>query len=241
MKIHLEATPRWQAASVASPDSLTSRAKRAVTYATSRLRGGPEEHRAASYWGGLTDYHLSNDSDPIAISRSRWLAESVVPDLGLRSLLEVGTNSGRNLQYIAEANPGIELKGIDVNPRAIEFARSKGLGIKLEVVDANEWSEPSDRWDGVLTMSVLDHIPDEAAERLAANVGVSARHVIAVELWDGSPGERGIYKYSRDTEALFLRQGFETISWDVAPGQYDEDRSQLWCYLGRGPTGHPAS
>jgi SAM-dependent methyltransferase len=105
----------------------------------------------------MTRAQVANDSDPIAISRSRWLAKSVVPELGLRSLLEVGTNSGRNLQYIAKENPGIELKGIDVNPRAIEFARSKGLDIEFEVVDANEWSEPSDRWDGVLTMSVLDH------------------------------------------------------------------------------------
>jgi SAM-dependent methyltransferase len=220
---------------MAAPDSAISRAKRAVTYATSRLRGGPEERKAASYWGGLTDYHLSNDSDPIAIGRSRWLADSVVPALGLRSLLEVGTNSGRNLQYIAEANPGMDLKGIDVNPRAIEFALSKGLNIDFEIVDVNDWSEPPDRWDGALTMSVLDHIPDDAADRLAANIAVSARTVVSVELWDGSPGERGVYKYSRDTAALFARHGFEVVQWDVAPGQYDEERSLLWCYVGRGP------
>jgi hypothetical protein len=213
--------------------SLSSRVREAFSYGISRLRRGPEEVKAASYWGGLTDYHTTNDSDPAAVSRSKWLAESIVPDLGLRSLLEVGTNSGRNLQYIRAADAAIELKGIDVNARAIEYARSKGLPIDFEVVDANDWSEPPNRWDAVLTMSVLDHIPDDAADRLAANIATSARHVIAVELWDGSAGERGVYKYSRDNKALFEAHGFETVRWEKAPGQYDEEQSLLWCYLGR--------
>ena len=216
-----------------SPDSALSRVKRAFTYATSRLHRGPEERKAASYWGGLTDYHLTNDSDPVAIGRSRWLVESILPELGLKSLLEVGTNSGRNLEYIRAADETIDLKGIDVNPRAIDYARSKGLRIDFEVVDANDWAEPEGRWDGVLTMSVLDHIPDEAAERLAANIAKSAAHVISVELWDGSEGERAVYKYSRDTRALFQRHGFQAVRWEKAPGQYDEERSLLWCYVGR--------
>jgi SAM-dependent methyltransferase len=202
-------------------------------YVRSRLHRGPEEDKASAFWSGLSDYHLTNDGDPVAIGRSKWLAEDVVPGLGLRSLLEVGTNSGRNLQYIRAANPTIELKGIDVNARAIEFARSKGLDIEFAVADANRWLEPADRWDGVLTMSLLDHIPDDAAERLAVNIAASVTHVVSVELWDGSHGTRGPYKYSRDTRSLFERQGLTTLRWEKAPGQYDEDKSLLWCYIGR--------
>jgi trans-aconitate methyltransferase len=145
----------------------------------------------------------------------------------------VGTNSGRNLQYVHQALPEMTLKGIDVNTRAIDFARSKGLPITFEVADANHWSEPIDGWDAVLTMSVLDHIPDDAAEILATNISQSARHVIAVELWDGADGTRGIYKYSRNSRELFERHGFETLSWDKAPGQYDEAKSLLWVFTGR--------
>ena len=213
-------------------DSLVTRAKQARTYALSRLRRGPEEEKAAAYWGGLTDYHLSNDSDPIAIARSQWLADEIVPMLDLHSLLEIGTNSGRNLEYIRAKHPGIELKGIDLNPRAIEFARSKNIDIAFAVADANTWTEPVDRWDAALTMSVLDHIPDEATELLAANIARSARHVIAVELWDGETATRGVYKYSRNSRDLFERHGFETIRWEKAPGQYDEEKSLLWCYIG---------
>ncbi len=53
-------------------------------------------------------------------------------------------------------------------------------------------------------------------------------------------GERGVYKYSRDTEALFKHHGFETVRWEKAPSQYDEERSALWGYLGV-CGGHPIS
>lgn len=203
-----------------------------MIYAVGRLRRGTEAERAGRYWGDLPDYHLTNDQDPLARERSRWLAETIVVELGATSLLEVGTNSGRNVEVIRSAHPEMRLKGIDINPRAIEHARGKGLDITFEVADANRWSEPHDAWDAALTMSVLDHIPDDATEVLAANLARSARSVIAVELWDGSAGERGVYKYSRDTRALFERQGFTTLRWEVAPGQYDEQRSLLWAYVG---------
>lgn len=199
------------------------------------MRRGPEWDKASAYWAGLRDYHLTNDSDPIAIDRSQWLADSVIPSLGLTSLLEIGTNSGRNLEYIRRSQPNIELKGIDVNARAIEYARSKNLDIAFELADANCWAEADDSWDGALTMSVLDHIPDDAAEALAANIARSARYVVAVELWDGSSGRRAVYKYSRDTRNLFERSGFATLRWDKAPGQYDEERSQLWAFIGKRP------
>jgi hypothetical protein len=215
------------------PHSVLARAKRALVYFRGRLSGGGESDRASRYWGGLSDYHLSNDEDPVGRARSEWLARDVVPRLGISSLWEIGTNSGRNLEVIRSAHPGLRLKGTDVNSRAIEFARSKGLDIDFAVADANEWTEPPQSWDAVLTMSVLDHIPDDATEALAANIAATARHVITVELWDGSAGSRGVYKYSRDNQELFERHGFTTVMWELAPGQYDVDKSQLWVYLGR--------
>lgn len=213
--------------------SLIARAKRGMVYAASRFRRGSEADKASSYWGGLSDYHLTNDEDPIAIERSEWLANEIVPRFGLTSVLEIGTNSGRNLEYIHRVHPSMRLKGIDVNPRAIEFAKAKGLEVEFELSDANQWAEPPDVWDGALTMSVLDHIPDEAVESLAGNIRTSARHMIAVELWDGDHATRGVYKYSRDTRRLFERHGFECLVWEKAPGQYDEEKSLLWVYVGR--------
>jgi trans-aconitate methyltransferase len=205
----------------------------------SRIRRGTEAGKASAYWASLTDYHLTNDDDPIAHERSRWLADTIVPMIAPDSLLEVGTNSGRNLQYISQARPQMILKGIDVNARAIALARSKRLPITFEVADANDWAEAADSWDAVLTMSVLDHIPDEGAETLAEHISESASAMISVELWDGTPGTRGVYKYSRNTRELFERHGFETLLWEKSRGQYDEDKSLLWLFVGRRlPAGH---
>ena len=198
--------------------SFLARARRGLKYGASRITRGPESLKASTYWGSLSDYHLTNDSDAVAIERSEWLAREIVPGLGLASLLEVGTNSGRNLEYIRASNRDIELKGIDVNPSAIDYAKAKGLDIQFEVADANRWEEPDDRWDAALTMSVLDHIPDDATQVLAGNIARSCRHIIAVELFDGSEGTHAVYKYSRDNRKLFEGVGFATLEWAVAPG-----------------------
>jgi hypothetical protein len=79
----------------------------------------------------------------------------------------------------------------------------------------NHWAEPADAWDAILTMSVLDHIPDDAIESLAANmVRSAARYVIAVELWDGTHGSRGDFKYSRSSRDLFEKHGLHTLHWE---------------------------
>jgi hypothetical protein len=194
--------------------------------------GVPESAAATAYWAGLRDYHTTNDANGLALERSRWVSE-VVAKLGIGSLLEVGTNSGRNLQVIRAAHTQVKLAGIDVNEAAIAFAQSKGLDIDFRIADANHWSEPADAWEAILTMSVLDHIPDDAVESLAAGMAASAsRYVIAVELWDGSAGTRGDFKYSRNNKDLFERKGLHTLCWKPSVGQYDRKQSPLWAYVG---------
>jgi hypothetical protein len=194
--------------------------------------GGPESDAATAYWAGLHDYHEKNDSSAPALERSRWVAETV-RKLGIHSLLEVGTNSGRNLQVVRAAHPDVRLAGIDVNEQAIAFASAKGLDIDFRLSDANHWSEAPDSWEAILTMSVLDHIPDDVIESLAANMAATAsRYVIAVELWDGAHGTRGEFKYSRNNKELFERHGLHTVHWSPSIGQYDTAKSRLWTYIG---------
>ena len=198
------------------------------------FREDREEEQAAAYWGSLADYHLSNDQPEHAIARSEWLARDLLPQLGVSSLLEVGTNSGRNLEYIHRAQPQLRLCGIDVNAKAIHYARAKGLPIDFRVADANAWDFGENSWDAILTMSVLDHIPDGAVESLVRNIARSAsRYVICVELWDGAWGTRDLYKYSRDYRALFGAHGIETQLFEASPGQYDVVNSRLYAFVGR--------
>src|SRR5437868_1695416 len=100
------------------PRSVAARARQAVIYRAGRLRSGSEAEKASDFWARLPYYHLTNDDDPVALERSQWLATEVLPELGIDSLLEVGTNSGRNLAVIRRQHPQLKLRGIDANPRA---------------------------------------------------------------------------------------------------------------------------
>lgn len=199
----------------------------------SRLRHRDPADQATSYWANLREYHATNDADPAAIARSRWIADELVPELGITSLLEVGTNSGRNLAIVKATHPDVRVRGIDVNERAIAWGREHHPEVEFVHQDANRWAQDPDSFDALLTMSVLDHVPDEAIEALAGNmVATASKYVICVELWDGANAERGAYKYSRDTKSLFERHGARTVRWEHAPGQYDTTQSLLWVYIG---------
>ncbi len=196
-----------------------------------RLASRNEAGRATAYWRSLPDYHLSSD-DPIAIERSRWIADTLVPELGIGSILELGTNNGRNLAVVKESRPEVRAAGIDINEAALQQASERGVDVDFRLQDVNEWDDSANSWDAILTMSVLDHIPDDAVEALAPKIAHSGRHVIAVELWTGEHRETALYKYSRDTKALFERHGARTLRWELSPGQYDLDHSPLWLYVG---------
>jgi Methyltransferase domain len=213
-------------------DRLRARTSRSDAPAWTPDDGTAESVAATAYWAGLPDYHKKNDASAPALERSRWVSD-VVGKLGIESLLEVGTNSGRNLQVIRGMHPTTRLAGIDINQRAIAFAKSKQLDIDFRIADANHWTEGPDAWEAMLTMSVLDHIPDDVIESLAANmVSSTSRYVITVELWDGSEGTRGEFKYSRSAKHLFERHGLHTLHWEPSVGQYDTAKSRLWSYVG---------
>jgi hypothetical protein len=83
-------------------------------------------------------------------------------------------------------------------------------------------------------MSVLDHIPLDSVHILAKNIASSCSAVIGVELFDGSNGSRGLYKYSVLQKDIYEQVGFKTKIWDFVPLdlQYDVESSPLWIYVG---------
>ena len=104
-----------------------------------RVMARSEKERATEYWRSLPDYHASND-DPIALERGLDRRRPG-PGVGIGSLLEVGTNNGRNLAVVKTRNPDVRVCGIDVNEHALESARARGLDIELRLQDANEWTD----------------------------------------------------------------------------------------------------
>lgn len=102
-----------------------------------------------SYW----------DSPP-ATKRSKWFVEQL-KNYEFKNIFEVGFFAGRNLRYIGEAFPDVQLHGIEVNKRAIEFAKEKLPDAELFYGDLHLINTCSVHADILFTSGVLIHVPPE--------------------------------------------------------------------------------
>jgi SAM-dependent methyltransferase len=100
----------------------------------------------------------------------RKVLESALSRLGLpepTEVLDIGCGTGGTLELLGRYG---SVSGVDVNPRAVEWARRRGLG---EIQEAGAESLPYDdaRFGLVTYLDVLEHVrDDEAALAEAARV-----------------------------------------------------------------------
>ena len=97
------------------------------------------------------------------------------------SILEVGCGAGCELDLLRDMG-FTNLKGVDLNPRAVECCRGKGLDV-IEA-DAERLPFKDESFDLVMTNGLLIHIP---LERLSVVMGeivrVSRKYVMGLEYW----------------------------------------------------------
>jgi 2-polyprenyl-3-methyl-5-hydroxy-6-metoxy-1,4-benzoquinol methylase len=102
------------------------------------------------------------------------LARGVAPS----SVLELGCGEGYVLAELAAAGIGRELTGIDLDETACRRARERlGESASIEAADARHWSARGRRFDLVMALEVLEHVP--APESLLPVLAdLSAGHVL---------------------------------------------------------------
>ncbi|HVM12813.1 MAG TPA: class I SAM-dependent methyltransferase [Egibacteraceae bacterium] len=110
----------------------------------------------------------------------------------ITSVFEFGCNVGRNLHYIRGAfGPSIEVCGMDVNPDAVAAGRRYfGFTPDQLCVGDDESLTPlaRNRFDVVVTVSVLDHLP-EVTKVLDHLLRVARRRLVCIELDLGASGK----------------------------------------------------
>jgi 2-polyprenyl-3-methyl-5-hydroxy-6-metoxy-1,4-benzoquinol methylase len=90
----------------------------------------------------------------------------------INSVLEIGCASGPNLYQIAKKFPDAKIRGIDINPMAVQegnkwFEKEGIHNVKLEVGKAQELMEFADQsFDVVLTDAVLIYIPPDEIKQV---------------------------------------------------------------------------
>jgi hypothetical protein len=121
---------------------------------------------------------------PPATKRSKWFVEQI-KSYNFQSIFEVGFFAGRNLRYIKESMPDVEIGGIEVNPNATRFARDK-LGLGRELLCENLHNLTKQKigrtYDTVFTSGVLIHVPPEDTKSAVQNIlSVATRYVMHIE------------------------------------------------------------
>lgn len=77
----------------------------------------------------------------------------------VKTFLEVGAGSGQLLEIIQDKIKNSYIKGIDLNPMAVEASKQKG--IDCDLVDINQMSKKINRkFDVIMAFEVLEHLPN---------------------------------------------------------------------------------
>lgn len=113
------------------------------------------------------------------------------------SILEVGCNCGPNLYLLAKKFPKAEIKGIDVNPKAVEIGnklfKDESLNnVELFLGKADKLSRfPDNFFDVVFTDAVLIYVgPDKIRKVIKEMVRVSRKAIISLE-WHSDEDSQG--------------------------------------------------
>lgn len=118
---------------------------------------------------------------PPGTKRSKWFCERL-KEYQFDSIFEIGFFSGRNLKYIKDCFPSVSVGGLEINPRAVKFAKKKLNNMDLKCMDLHNMGKIDKRYDIVFTSGVLIHImPGDIEEVLKNIVGMANKYVMHIE------------------------------------------------------------
>jgi len=178
------------------------------------------------------------DRNRYGFSERKPAFRTMLENLEITDVLEIGCNFAGNLQVLAEINPKWRLTGIEPNKYARSLASKKHEGIRVLPGDAFEIPFPDATFDLVFTANVLIHI---ALTDLPATIHEiyrsSRRYILVIEYFSEQETEifyRGhknlLWKrdFRNHFEKLYpslhlMQQGF----WDMTYG-FDDSAWWLW-------------
>jgi SAM-dependent methyltransferase len=136
----------------------------------------------------------------------------VVSGLDVRTILDVGCGAGDTLALLARTGR-YELAGTDVSAEALELARARAPGARLEPLDIEREVLP-ETFDLVLSVQVVEHLVDDVAA-LSHMARMASKYVYTSTVAGRMrPSERAI-GHVRNYSAVELRTKLELAGLEV--------------------------
>ncbi|WP_268800282.1 pseudaminic acid biosynthesis-associated methylase [Pseudomonas huanghezhanensis] len=155
------------------------------------------------FWQGDfgNEYAARNQGSALVAANVALFAKALARSQSIGSVLELGTNTGNNLQAINALLPRAELSGVEINASA--RAQAQRLGI-AEVWQGSLFDfAPQRTYDLTLSKGVLIHLaPERLGDAYAQLYRLSRRYVLIAEYYNPSPVE---VLYRGNSGKLFKR------------------------------------
>ncbi|QXI30079.1 pseudaminic acid biosynthesis-associated methylase [Pseudomonas vanderleydeniana] len=155
------------------------------------------------FWRGeFGDQYVGrNQGQALVAANLALFAKALARTTRLENLLELGTNTGNNLQALHQLLPGCQLQGVEINAKACEQANALGIA---QVWHGSLFDYPRERrFDLTLSKGVLIHLAPEllsaAYEQLYQ---LSGRYILLAEYYNPVPVE---VSYRGNSGKLFKR------------------------------------
>lgn len=155
------------------------------------------------FWQGDfgNQYAARNQGNALVAANVALFAKALARARSIYSVLELGTNTGNNLQAINALLPRAELSGVEINASAC--AQAQRLGV-AEVWQGSLFDfAPQRTYDLTLSKGVLIHLaPERLDDAYAQLYRLSSRYVLIAEYYNPSPVE---VLYRGNSGKLFKR------------------------------------
>lgn len=177
----------------------------------------PSIKKTHNIWTGLPKEKILHYQD--SIEKSQYLVKLMAKTKFVKkqSIFEIGTNIGRNLNYLHQRNC-INLFGIEINPNAVEMMKKTYSTLKADIITGSLEDElykiSSNRFAMTFSLAVLMHINPKSNFIFKEIARITSKYLIIIER------EEQYYPpsiFPRNYYMIFTNLGFKQIFSELVP------------------------
>lgn len=171
-----------------------------------------------------TNYQLhAAPPNAFDLARAKVYADWLQPHLGdSKRLFEIGCGNGALLAALQQADPTLQLAGIEPNPAAAQIASAQGFAVQTGLFDGS--NKPDALYDAVLSVNVLEHVCDPRGFLRAMQSWIKADGNLLLICPDGEQASTELLIADhlhtfprRALHSLLQQSGWKVINQPAAP------------------------